>query len=134
MCHIYNRFLDIEEAISNCQTGAWQHLLKYRLDMHPCLETSDLPQRKFNCRLCGRRRACHDRVDLFGTGYNSNTLRTIKGFKSDMTEEEKDSGLSHIYKDETDGISATIGPTCMQRLLLYHELRLYQSLPYATII
>ena len=112
-----SQFLDLDESLANCQSGAWQHLLKERLNIHPCLTSERLPYAVWSCRLCGRRRKCHEEIHLWGFGYNSSTLRGKRKFESDVTSEEKAAGLHEkIGEDDTVGVRATIGPYCMKEL------------------
>ena len=119
---------DLDEGVGNVQTGAWQHILKERLNIHPCLITQHLDVKKHKCLLCGRRRHCSDEILLFGKKYNHNSLKTDKNAKYELTAEEEAEGYKQYEADDGSiGIQVPIGPTCLQRLLIYHELRLVHS-------
>jgi len=122
---ILNRNLD--EGVGNVQTGSWQHILKERLNIHPCLITQMLQAKKHKCFLCGRRRHCSDEILLFGKKYNHNSLKTDKNAEYELTAEEEAAGYQQYEAEDGNiGIQVPIGPTCLQRLLIYHELRHYK--------
>ena len=115
---------DLDEGVGNVQTGSWQHILKERLNIHPCLITQHLDAKKHKCLLCGRRRHCSDEILLFGKKYNHNSLKTDKNAKYELTAEEEAEGYKQYEADDGSiGIQVPIGPTCLQRLLIYHELK-----------
>jgi len=122
---ILNRNLD--EGVGNVQTGSWQHLLKERLNIHPCLITQNLESKKHKCFLCGRRRHCSDEILLFGKKYNNNSLKTDKNAKYELTAEEEAEGYKQYEAEDGNiGVQVPIGPSCLQRLLIYHELKHYK--------
>ena len=86
-------YSDLDQAAASCQSGAWQHLFLDRLKKHPCSESSPVQRASWRCHLCGRRRKCRKEVVIWGFGYNRSTLRGLRGFSSQMTEEEKEKGL-----------------------------------------
>ena len=112
---------DLDEGVGNVQTGSWQHILKERLNIHPCLITQHLESKKHKCFLCGRRRHCSDEILLFGKKYNNNSLKTDKNAKYELTAEEEYEGYKQYEADDGSiGVQVPIGPSCLQRLLIYH--------------
>jgi len=53
---------NLDEAKTNCQSGAWQHLLLRRLKIHPNLDYPPITPSKQKCGLCGRQRIVQNMI------------------------------------------------------------------------
>ena len=88
---------------------------------------------KYHCALCNRRRKCYDSVSLWGRQYNRTSLRMTKN-EILYLGEEKEAQLREVTgEDGSPGVEFYVGPTCSQRLFLYHELHHYKVQLYQTI-
>lgn len=115
------------DSMSKCVTGAWNAVMRRRIDIHPNMSHSHIYP-KWKCSICNRRRKCTDRIHLFGADYNRTSLRVYgksKGELEGITDEEKPI-MTYSPIDEAPGIEFNVGPSCYIRMNLYHEARHYK--------
>ncbi|CAG5087804.1 Oidioi.mRNA.OKI2018_I69.PAR.g11638.t2.cds [Oikopleura dioica] len=136
----------LNESMSKCVTGAWNAIVRRRIDMHSTMST--VPAMNiWKCKVCNRRRKCSVMVSLVGYEYNRSSLRQNKHADYEITDEEipfmEDVNGQQEYKNEDDdeeteeekvpGVLFSVGPRCFFRMDLYHEARHYKAALYAEI-